>query len=285
MAFSTTSNNKNLPAIRGENRAGGDGVVGKGARGIVGEGEGGSGVKGESDQFHGVFGFSHGRFSAGVFGDNDADGMGVMGHSSGGPGVLALSDSGIGVSARGGRLAGLFEGPLAVRTNGAEALRVGATGNVGIGTPDPTHGFHVRTFDAVGLFESTGTQAFLRLSTREGINNRVEITNRPGGRLSLFTMAGDVLNITRGGNVGIGTVTPAARLSVNGDVEVTGDIRLLNADCAEDFDVAGAEETQPGTVMIIDEGGALKRSHQAYDNRVAGVVSGAGDLKPGIILD
>ena len=176
--------------------------------------------------------------------------------------------------------------PLAIRTNGTEALRVGTTGNVGIGTTEPNHVFHVRTGDAVGLFESTGTQAFLRLTTREGIDNRVEITNRPGGRLSLFTSgAGDVLNITRGGNVGIGTVTPAARLSVNGDVEVTGDIRLLNADCAEDFDVAGAEETQPGTVMIIDEGGALKRSHQAYDNRVAGVVSGAGDLKPGIILD
>jgi hypothetical protein len=143
--------------------------------------------------------------------------------------------------------------PLAIRTNGAEAMRVGATGNVGIGTTQPTHVFHVRTFDAVGLFESTGTQAFLRLTTREGIDNRVEITNRPGGRLSLFTSgAGDVLNITRGGNVGIGTVTPAARLSVNGDVEVTGDIRLLNADCAEDFDVAGAEEIEPGTVMVID---------------------------------
>jgi hypothetical protein len=114
----------------------------------------------------------------------------------------------------------------------------------------------------------------------------VEITNRPGGRLSLFTSGGgDVLNITRGGNVGIGTLTPAARLSVNGDVEVTGDIRLLNADCAEDFDVAGAEEIEPGTVMVIDEGGALKRSQQAYDKRVAGVVSGAGGLKPGIILD
>jgi hypothetical protein len=176
--------------------------------------------------------------------------------------------------------------PLAIRTNGAEALRVGATGNVGIGTTEPNHVFHVRTFDAVGLFESTGTQAFLRLTTREGIDNRVEITNRPGGRLSLFTSgAGDVLNITRGGNVGIGTVTPAARLSVNGDVEVTGDIRLLNADCAEDFDVAGAEEIEPGTVMVIGEGGALKRSQQAYDKRVAGVVSGAGGLKPGIILD
>jgi hypothetical protein len=68
-----------------------------------------------------------------------------------------------------------------------------------------------------------------------------------------------------------------------GDVEVTGDIRLINADCAEDFDVVASIE--PGTVMVLSENGALNESHQAYDKRVVGVVSGAGNLKPGIILD
>ena len=36
---------------------------------------------------------------------------------------------------------------------------------------------------------------------------------------------------------------------------------------------------------LHDKDGAVKRSEQAYDTRVAGVVSGAGGLKPGIILD
>ena len=62
-----------------------------------------------------------------------------------------------------------------------------------------------------------------------------------------------------------------------GNVVVTGDVQLINQDCAEDFDISCAEQIEPGTVMVIDEEGTLRRSQQAYDRRVAGVVSGAGD--------
>jgi hypothetical protein len=87
----------------------------------------------------------------------------------------------------------------------------------------------------------------------------------------------------------VGSVEPglsqAAAGRFFGNVEVTGDIQLLNADCAEDFDIADAESVEPGTVMVLGDGGPLQRSHQAYDKRVAGVVSGAGVFKPGITLD
>jgi len=71
----------------------------------------------------------------------------------------------------------------------------------------------------------------------------------------------------------------------DGDVEVRGDIRFISghADCAEDFDIA--EAVDPGTVMVLGEEGALRQSHQAYDKRVAGVISGAGSYKPGLVLD
>jgi hypothetical protein len=36
--------------------------------------------------------------------------------------------------------------------------------------------------------------------------------------------------------------------------------------------------------MIIESEGVLRMSRSAYDKRVAGVISGAGDLKPGITL-
>ncbi len=73
--------------------------------------------------------------------------------------------------------------------------------------------------------------------------------------------------------------------SFDGSVVVTGDIVLPGADCAEEFDVAEAGPIEPGTVVVLDADGALQQSKQAYDKRVAGVISGAGDYKPGLILD
>jgi hypothetical protein len=86
---------------------------------------------------------------------------------------------------------------------------------------------------------------------------------------------------------GIGVHGKGGRLAgfFEGDVEVTGDIRLANADCAEDFDVSGVHKAEPGTVMVLGNEGALSESQQAYDKRVAGVISGAGYYKPGIVLD
>lgn len=64
-----------------------------------------------------------------------------------------------------------------------------------------------------------------------------------------------------------------------------GDLIFRNADCAEDFDIASDETIAAGTVMVLNDEGKLHISHHAYDKRVAGVVSGGGDYKPGIILD
>ena len=71
----------------------------------------------------------------------------------------------------------------------------------------------------------------------------------------------------------------------DGNVHVSGDIILANADCAEDFDVTDDIRIEPGMVMVLGEEGKLLPSHKAYDKCVAGVVSGAGDYKPGIVLD
>ena len=79
--------------------------------------------------------------------------------------------------------------------------------------------------------------------------------------------------------------------SASGDVHMTGtlkvdkDILLTGADCAERFDAAADEQLTPGTVVVLGEDGRLRRSSDAYDRRVAGVVAGAGDYKPGIIMD
>lgn len=70
-----------------------------------------------------------------------------------------------------------------------------------------------------------------------------------------------------------------------GDVKVTGDVLLAGADCAERFDVVDSTNVEPGSVLVIDESGGLRLSDEAYDTKVAGVVSGAGQFRPGVVLD
>jgi hypothetical protein len=57
------------------------------------------------------------------------------------------------------------------------------------------------------------------------------------------------------------------------------------ADLAEPFKITSGENEVPqGAVVVIDDQnpGHLKVSNQAYDTRVAGVVSGANGIQPGI---
>jgi hypothetical protein len=83
--------------------------------------------------------------------------------------------------------------------------------------------------------------------------------------------------------------TPAGYF--DGDVYVTGtvtvgtDIVLTGADFAEEFDLTGGADAEPGTVMVLDGEGAVKPSSCPYDRRVAGIISGAGEYRPGLILD
>ena len=65
----------------------------------------------------------------------------------------------------------------------------------------------------------------------------------------------------------------------------TGDIRLSGADCAEEFDVLYKKDAPPGTVLVFNDKGNLEPSYKEYDKKVAGVVSGAGEFRPGIVLD
>jgi hypothetical protein len=87
------------------------------------------------------------------------------------------------------------------------------------------------------------------------------------------------LNWVSGQSVVIGEATRPASL------EVTGDIVLTGADCAEEFGVIGAETADPGTVVVLAGAGAVRVSDSTYDSRVAGVISGAGDYNPAVILD
>jgi Chaperone of endosialidase len=120
---------------------------------------------------------------------------------------------------------------IGIGNDGDDHISLMPSGNVGIGTDKPTHQFHVLGNDAVGLFESTGSSAYLRLSTNEGLEKRVEFTNRSGGRASIWVSAfGDAFNVLANGNVGIGTIAPTQKLEVAGNAKITGNIEAANSD-------------------------------------------------------
>lgn len=72
---------------------------------------------------------------------------------------------------------------------------------------------------------------------------------------------------------------------VTGNITTDGDVILSGADCAEEFDVLDTAAVADGSVMVLGDGGCLQVSCAAYDKKVAGVISGAGTYRPGIVLD
>jgi hypothetical protein len=132
------------------------------------------------------------------------------------------------------------------------------------------------TSGGMNLLNAAGTTT-IQLSAQLG-NIRLG-GNNSDGDIELLDFEGKTrihLDAGRGG-----PVSPDTKVYVDG---VNGDVILQNADCAEEFDLADSEGIEAGTVMILDQAGKLQRSRRPYDKKVAGVVSGAGDCKPGIVL-
>lgn len=119
-------------------------------------------------------------------------------------------------------------------------------------------------------------------------------TSGNGGRLMLRDLGDRVvldadadtarLNVGAAGHAGVLAMrdgTGKETIQLDGS---SGDILLTNADCAEEFDF-DVPAVAAGSVVVIGDNERLTPSTQAYDRRVAGVVSGAGRYRPAIVLD
>jgi hypothetical protein len=236
----------------------GIGVAGRGTNtGVLGSSQSGEGVFGSGK--NGVHGQSASATDSGVWGENTGAGYGVAGSSQTGEGVLGSGRNGVhgrSASANDSGVWGENTG-AGYGVSGSSAQGCGVIGLAAGALPPP------RTLN--GVFGCTTS------ANDSGVwgNN-----------------AGSGYGISGSSTNGTGVYGKGGHLAgrFEGDVEITGDIRLINQDCAEDFDIAGAESITPGTVMVIATDGTLQVGKHAYDNRVAGVVSGAGNLRPGIVL-
>jgi hypothetical protein len=134
---------------------------------------------------------------------------------------------------------------------------LGGGGNVGIGLTAPTYKLHVN-----GSFNATSIN----------LNGSPVISSQ-------WLPNGTAINYSAG-FVGIGTSTPATKLHVVGDITVTGNIAAKYQDVAEW--VPAATALPAGMVVTLDptKTNHVVASSEAYDTRVAGVIS----AQPGITL-
>lgn len=211
-----------------------------------------------------IVGTATGERTTGIYGKGDA--VGVRGDGVSWHGVVGFSSGGFGVYGEG---------------------LTGGTGVVGKSSSwHAVGGFSDSTTGGAGIYgEATGPGVIGVSKTWHGVYGETPSTTGGAGVWGEHKGGGSgVVGVSQSG---AGIYGKGGRVAgfFEGDVEITGDLRLTNADCAEDFDVTNADKVEPGTVMVLGDSASLEPSVSAYDKRVVGVVSGAGDYKPGIVLD
>jgi hypothetical protein len=161
----------------------------------------------------------------------------------------------------------------------------------------------VASADSLGhiLFRGSDGTAFRDAARILGSVDGTPGTSDMPGRLTFWTTPdGSVtmserMRIDSSGNVGIGTTTPGSKLEVAGNIAVNGtsagnitasgtitggNIVAKYQDVAEW--VPSSQQVAPGTVVVLDptKSNQVISSSEAYDTRVAGVVS----EQPGLAL-
>jgi hypothetical protein len=179
---------------------------------------------------------------------------------------------------------------------GNKSLIISTTGQVGIGTQSPQATLDLNasrnpqlpaSFPGMRITRQGNGAVLLHLATERPWEFR-QRGSGAGTALELASVgvggSNKSLIINTTGRVGIGTTTPEHTLDVNGSIRAADDVIVTGADCAEEFDIDPASSLEPGTVMVIGPHGRLEHCSRPYDRRVAGIVSGTGDRRPGIVL-
>jgi hypothetical protein len=186
-----------------------------------------------------------------------------------------------------------------------DLLTMTNAGNLGLGTTTPgilnginyssAVAMHIQgTAGKFILIDSANSNSGIAFNdSSQPVDNRIWAISQVAGSgkltFSTYTDAGVTSNkfvIDRSGNIGVGVVSPTAKLDVNGNINATGNIIATGNIAAKYQDVAEwvpANKMMPaGTVVVLDksQSNQVQASFKAYDTKVAGVIS----AQPGIAL-
>lgn len=202
----------------------------------------------------------------------------ITGNAVGVLGSATASSQGVGVVGRGGAIGGRFESSASDTSNFTAGVTGVSSGTVGVrGMSSAASGgwFESLALDTSGAtagvvgvaantFGVRGTSA-----TSDGVVGETHDAAAHGGRF-----------VNRAGGVA---------LLADGLAQVRTLQILGGSDLAEPFDVADDPSRvaiEPGRVVVIDPAnpGGLRLSNRPYDTKVAGILSGANGLSPGMVM-
>jgi len=153
-----------------------------------------------------------------------------------------------------------FKSAAVVDNNGlyrldATNISLNPTNNVGIGTTSPSRNLHVHADSGNAYLQLT--QAATGTTSNDGFQismgtAQVNFINRENGNMVFETNNTEKMRITNTGNVGIGTTSPGAKLSVNGNVKIEGTNSLLFGGSAS---IPSWAINHNGSDLLIDDQG------------------------------
>ncbi len=172
-------------------------------------------------------------------------------------GYYGFSGIHFGVVGEGGSTVGVFGtgpqiGVSGQSTNKNSGAGVVGNGKIGVaGSSLDSHGVHGSSTSGSGVSGESKTANGVSGTAHGGLGSGV-----------FGTCTGSGAGVTGESVEGIGIVGRGDFLAARfeGDVEITGDLRFANADCAEDFDIGDGCKVEPGTVMVLGDNGELYRS-------------------------